>query len=129
MRICDRPMVSISHVCMYLISSKYSREHYTHTHTHTHTPGMQDTNKTLQIYRDFLYPRMREFGMRDLVEDNASPHNNDIIRASHKTHDIRIVGYDASDVEKQAIKRLIDVQTRAYRCPLKPTCAHTRELP
>ena len=48
----------------------------TSQYRYTHA-GMQDTKKTLEIYREFLYPRMRELGLKDLVEDNASPHNND----------------------------------------------------
>ena len=76
---------------------------------------MQDTNKTLEIYREFLYPRMRELGLKDLVEDNASPHNNNIIRQSHRDHGIRLVGYNANDQQKEEIRRLIELQTRNYR--------------
>ena len=45
--------------------------------------GMQDTTKTLQIYQDVLYPYMTEHNLTELVEDNASPHNNAIIRSDH----------------------------------------------
>ena len=40
---------------------------------------MQDTSKTLEIYNEALYPTMRRLVLRDVVEDNASPHNNDDI--------------------------------------------------
>ena len=76
---------------------------------------MQDTAKTLQIYRDALYPTLERLGIREIVEDNASPHNNDTIRASHRTNGARIVGYDATDAEKEVIKDLIRQQCAHYR--------------
>ena len=57
--------------------------------------GMQDTAKTLEIYRETLYPIMRDNHLTQLVEDNASPHNNQTIRDSHRANNVNIVGYDA----------------------------------
>ncbi len=65
---------------------------------------MQDTSKTLEIYEVTLYHVMEH---TDLVEDNASPHNNDTIRQSHRDHHIDIVGYHATAVEKDEIHDLI----------------------
>ena len=96
-----------------------------HIHTCIHTPGMQDWKKTLEIYNEALYPRMRELGLRDLVEDNASPHNNDKVRESHRANGIRIVGYTANEDEKEEVRRLIEVQTRAYRCARAHIDRHT----
>ena len=76
---------------------------------------MQDTAKTLDIYRTTLYPTMQELRLNQLVEDNASPHNNDAIRASHRDHHINIVGYRATAAEKEEIKELIREQTTHYR--------------
>ena len=76
---------------------------------------MQDTKKTLSIYSNALYPTMQRYGLDEIVEDNASPHNNDQIRASHIDHHIRIVGYEATEAEKEEIVRLIHQQTRHYR--------------
>ena len=55
---------------------------------------------------------MCEYG---IIEDNASPHNNDVIRDSHRTNGIRLVGYIANESQKRDIKSLIDEQTRSYR--------------
>ena len=76
---------------------------------------MQDTAKTLEIYRDALYPTLLEWGMNEIVEDNASPHNNDHIRDSHRDNNVQIVGYSATPAEKEAIKVLIRAQTVGYR--------------
>ena len=76
---------------------------------------MQDTEKTLQIYREALYPTMLQHGMYQLVEDNASPHNNETIRQCHRDNNIRIVGYHATEEEKEAIVALIRQQTTGYR--------------
>ena len=76
---------------------------------------MQDTAKTIEIYEDALYPTLTRLGLDEIVEDNASPHNNDTIRASHTRHDVRIVGYTATDEQKEEIRRLIGEQTRGYR--------------
>jgi len=75
----------------------------------------QDIDKTLQIYADFLYPVMRQQRITHVVEDNASPHNSARIRDAHATAGITIVGYEATDQEKQEIVRLITEQTRTYR--------------
>ena len=72
--------------------------------------SMQDTAKTLQIYEEALYPTMQRLGLDQLVEDNASPHNNETIRESHRRHNIRIVGYEATDLEKDQIRALIRQQ-------------------
>ena len=47
------------------------------------------------------------------MEDNASPHNNDVIRDEHKHNKVRLVGYEATDEEKDEIKRLIREQVLA----------------
>ena len=77
--------------------------------------GMQDTQKTLDIYEQALYPAMTEYRITDLVEDNASPHNNNTIRASHLRHGVNIVGYNATEPQKQHVRDLIQQQTRHYR--------------
>ena len=92
---------------------------------------MQDTAKTLQIYRDALYPALTRFAIDELVEDNASPHNNETIRQSHRDHNVRIVGYEATEEEKEQIKDLIRAQTARYRRPqdrLVQMTKQTREL-
>ena len=76
---------------------------------------MQDTAKTLEIYEEALYPALRKYGINSIVEDNASPHNNDTIRASHRRHGVNIVGYRVTRADKAHIKRLIRHQTRNYR--------------
>jgi len=76
---------------------------------------MQDTSKTLQIYRETLYPTLRQHGLDEIVEDNASPHNNNHIRQSHHDNHVRIVGYRATPEEKEHIVGLIREQTRHYR--------------
>ena len=77
--------------------------------------SMQDTAKTLQIYSEALYPTLRQWGLEEIVEDNASPHNNDNIRQSHRENGARIVGYNATAAEKEQIVELIREQTRHYR--------------
>ena len=76
---------------------------------------MQDTSKTLEIYRTALYPTLTEWGMDQIVEDNASPHNNDVIRRSHDDNNVRIVGYVVTEVEKEQIRDLIREQVQGYR--------------
>ena len=53
--------------------------------------------------------------MRDIVEDNASPHNNETIRQCHRDNGARIVGYTATAAEKEEIVALIRQQTAGYR--------------
>ena len=54
---------------------------------------MQDTTKTLEIYEDVLYPALTRLGLDSIiVEDNASPHNNEEIRNSHRRHNVNIMG-------------------------------------
>lgn len=77
--------------------------------------AMQDTAKTLEIYRENLYPTLRELGLEFIVEDNASPHNNQSIRDCHREHGARIVGYVATEAEKAEIIELIRDQTRHYK--------------
>ena len=77
--------------------------------------GMQDTKKTLSIYREVLYPYMRHHHLSNLVEDNVSPHNNDTIRAEHSSNNITSVGYRATRVEKTHIRSLIEAQTENYK--------------
>ena len=76
---------------------------------------MQDTEKTLEIYNEALYPTMQQQRMTKLVEDNTSPHNNDKIHASHRDHNLQIVGYRATEAEKEEIRDFIRVQTAGYR--------------
>ena len=76
---------------------------------------MQDTAKTLEIYREALYPTMRTHRLTQLVEDNASPHNNDTIRESHRTHGLQIVGYHVTEAEKEEVRALIRRQCEGYR--------------
>ena len=79
---------------------------------------MQDmhTCKTLQIYEEALYPTLRRFGLDEIVEDNASPHNNDAIRSSHTDNNVRIiVGHSSTVAEKEQIKSLIRQQCEGYR--------------
>ena len=78
---------------------------------------MQDTKKTLEIYEEALYPAMQDWDITELVEDNASPHNNDAIRSSHRRHGVNIVGYNATERQKEIIRTLIEEQTRQYRVP------------
>ena len=77
--------------------------------------GMQDTAKTLEIYAETLYPTLRRFHINQIVEDNASPHNNATIRQSHLDNNAHIVGYTATDEEKEGIKRLVELQCVHYR--------------
>jgi len=76
---------------------------------------MQDTTKTLEIYEDALYPSLRRLDINSIVEDNASPHNNATIRASHTQHGVNIVGYTATEDEKEEIRELIRQQCTHYR--------------
>ena len=76
---------------------------------------MQDTAKTLQIYTNALYPTLTRLNINSIVEDNASPHNNDAIRESHRQHGVNIVGYRATAAQKEEIKALIRLQTVHYR--------------
>ena len=76
---------------------------------------MQDTSKTLEIYEEALYPTLRQQRINFLVEDNASPHNNQTIRDSHHRHQVNIVGYECTEAEKEEIKDLIREQTAHYR--------------
>ena len=76
---------------------------------------MQDTAKTIEIYEEALYPTLTRLGLDQIVEDNASPHNNDTIRASHTAHNVRIVGYTATEAEKEEIKALIRLQCEGHR--------------
>ena len=76
---------------------------------------MQDTAKTLEIYAKALYPTLRRLGINEIVEDNASPHNNDDIRQSHTDNHARIIGYTATEDEKAEIIRLIRLQVVHYR--------------
>ena len=77
--------------------------------------GMQDTSKTIEIYEEALYPCLRDHDMDSIVEDNASPHNNETIRESHARHRVKIVGYEATPAEKLEIVQLIHEQCRHYR--------------
>ena len=89
--------------------------------------GMQDTNKTLEIYQEALYPTLDRLGLDHIVEDNDSPHNNDRIRASHDAHDAKIVWYSATEADKAAIRAAIEVQTRNYRRPQDRAAQMTKQ--
>ena len=77
--------------------------------------SMQDTAKTLEIYEEALYPTLARLGINSIVEDNASPHNNQDIRDNHRRHQVRIVGYEANAGEKAEIVELIRAQCVHYR--------------
>ena len=63
----------------------------------------------------FIPPwNVERLGINSLVKDNASPHNNNAIRDSHRRHHVNIVGYHAT-AEKQQIVSLIRQQTTHYR--------------
>ena len=53
---------------------------------------LQDTIKTLHIYTEALYPTLTRLGIKHIVEDNASSHNNDRIRQSRTVDGVEIVG-------------------------------------
>ena len=63
-------------------------------------------------HREALYPYLSEHGLHEIIEDNASCHNNVTIRDEHKKHGVKLVGYEATDLEKQQIKDLITEQVR-----------------
>ena len=65
--------------------------------------------------------------MDEIVEDNASPHNNDVIRKSHDDNNVRLVGYSATPADKEAIKALIRVQTAGYRREQDKTAQMTKQ--
>ena len=88
---------------------------------------MQDTAKTLEIYGEALYPTLVEWGLDEIVEDNASPHNNDVIRKSHDDHNVRLVGYSATPAQKEEIKALIRLQTAGYRRQQDRTAQMTKQ--
>ena len=69
----------------------------------------------MEIYNESLYPTLTRLGLDEIVEDNASPHNNVTIRESHHTHNVRIVGYRVTPAEKDGIRDLIRVQVAHYR--------------
>ena len=77
--------------------------------------GMQDTSKTLEIYEEALYPTLTRLRLNHIVEDNASPHNNNTIRIRHAEHHVHIVGYTATPEDKKEIKRLVRLQCANYR--------------
>ena len=58
---------------------------------------------------------MARHGLNQLVEDNASPHNNQTIRDSHTAHNVNIVGYEVTADEKDEIRGLIRQQVAGYR--------------
>ena len=89
---------------------------------------MQDTAKTIEIYEEALYPTTCRLGIREVVEDNASPHNNNDVRESHRAHGARIVGYTATPAQKEQIKALIRIQTAAgYRREQDKTAQMTNQ--
>ena len=68
---------------------------YNNTQSHIHT------------HRESLYPFLNEHNLDEIVEDNASPHNNDSIRLEHQRNNVRLVGYTATEEEKDHIRQLI----------------------
>ena len=77
---------------------------------------MQDTSKTLSIYRETLYPTLMQFGMRDIVEDNASPTTTtQSAKATVTTAHESSGSYTATAAEKEEIKALIREQCEGYR--------------
>ena len=60
--------------------------------------------------REALCPYLSHHDLNEVVEDNASCHNNDFIRNEHKRRGVTLVGYEATDDEKEIIKDLIDEQ-------------------
>ena len=70
-----------------------------HSHTTIH-------NRTY-THRESLYPFLNEHNLDEIVEDNASPHNNDSIRLEHQRNNVRLVGYTATEEEKDHIRQLI----------------------
>ena len=58
---------------------------------------------------------MRANRLKHIVEDNASPHNSARIREVHARNGVVIVGYEATEAEKEEVVRLITEQTREYR--------------
>ena len=96
-----------------MICIVYCNFHHPYTRPHSYWYllacwlGMQDTQRTLEIYKEFLYPHMRELGLKYPVDDNVSPHSNDIIRQSHKDH-----GCNVNDTQKEEIRKLIEFQTQ-----------------
>ena len=88
---------------------------------------MQDTAKTLDIYEKALYPALIKYDIDSIVEDNASPHNNDAIRASHRHHHANIVGYTATPEQKEEIKALIRQQCLRYRREQDKTAQMTKQ--
>ena len=55
----------------------------------THTTHMTSFHT---LPTDALYPTLVDLELDHLVEDTASPHNNDVIRQSHTDHGVNIVG-------------------------------------
>ena len=70
--------------------------HIIHTHmffgSHTHD-------------REALYPYLSHHDLNEVVEDNESCHNNEFIRDEHKRRGVQLVGYEATDDEKQKNSR------------------------
>ena len=61
------------------------------------------------------YPYLSEHSLNEIVEDNASCHSNECIRQLHQRHGVQLVGYEASDEEKEQIKELIRQQVYVYK--------------
>ena len=57
--------------------------------------------------RQTLVSAGRRLGINNIVEDNASPHNNTTIREIHTQHGVNIVGYTATEDEKDQIRELM----------------------
>ena len=70
---------------------------------------MQDTQKTLDSYRETLYPTLHRLGINHIVEDNESPHNNVSVTET------MVSTSWGTPYEKVTIVELIRDQTHHYR--------------
>ena len=61
-------------------------------------------------HREALHPFLSEKSLHEIVEDNSSCHNNEVIREEHRKHEVQLVGHHATDEEKITIKDLISQQ-------------------
>ena len=103
---------------------------YTHINSHTHysIQHTTDTDTHLHTHREALYPFLVRHDLNEIVEDNASPHNNDEIRLEHQRNNVRLVGYTATEEEKNHIRQLIRDQV-LYTFMLSSTqCTKTNRV-
>ena len=74
---------------------------------------------TLTHNREALYPFLSQHNLNEIVEDNVSCHNNDVIREEHRSRNVQLVGYHATatEQEKEDIRALIREQVQMYNPP------------